>query len=279
MTVPTAELPGGDAMPVVGFGTGGLAGKELEDAVEEAIEAGYTRFDTAEGYGNEADLGRALEPYDREELFLASKVLPKNLDYESLIDACESSLDRLGTEYLDLYLIHWPNPTISLRESLAAMATLRDRGLVDNVGVSNFDAYGLSCARHVTDVPIAVDQIECHPWRQRPDVRDYCRKAGIVVDAAAPVARTEVFEDVVVRDLAESHDRAPSQIALKWAVENDVAVIPSSTDPTHIRENLDLFDWNLTDEDLERLEGLDRDRSVYTLSPTDWTDDTFGIPE
>lgn len=279
MSVPTAELPGGDAMPVVGFGTGGLAGRELETAVAEAIEAGYTRFDTAEGYGNEADLGRALEGYSREELFVTSKVLPSNLGYEPLIDACKSSLDRLGTDYLDLYLIHWPNPAISLRESLAAMATLRDRGLVENIGVSNFDPYQLSCARHVADVPIAVDQIECHPWRQRPDVRDYCREAGVVVDAAAPMARTEVFEDEVVRDLADSYDRSPSRIALKWAVEHDVAVIPSSTDPTHIRENIELFGWEMADEDLGRLDEIDRDRSVYNLSPTDWIDDTFGISE
>ncbi len=279
MAVQTVELPDGEAMPVVGFGTGGLAGDTLKDAVEEAIEAGYTRFDTAEGYGNEADLGSTLEGYPREELFVTSKALPSNLGYESLISACESSLDRLGTDYLDLYLIHWPNPAISLRESLAAMATLRDRGLVEEVGVSNFDPYQLSCARHVADVPIAVNQIECHPWRQRPDVRDYCRDVGVVVDAAAPVARTEVFEDEVVRDLADSYDRSPSQIALKWALEHDVGVIPSSTDPTHIRENVDLFDWDLADEDLERLEGIDRDRSVYNLTPTDWTDDTFGIPE
>lgn len=278
MSVPTAELPNGE-MPVVGFGTGGLTGRELEDAVDEAIEAGYARFDTAEGYGNETDLGRAIRKYPREGLFITSKVLPSNLGYESLIDACESSLDRLGTEYLDLYLIHWPNPAISLRESLAAMTTLRDRGLVRNVGVSNFSPYQLSCARHVADVPIAVNQIECHPWRQRPDVRDYCREAGVVVDAAAPVARTEVFADEVVRDLADSYGRSPSQIALKWALEHDVAVIPSSTDPTHIRENVDLFDWELVDEDLERLEKIDRERSVYNLSPTDWTDDTFGISE
>lgn len=159
------------------------------------------------------------------------------------------------------------------------MATLRDRGLIGNAGVSNFSPYQLSCARHVTDVPIAVNQIECHPWRQRPIVREYCQEAGVVVDAAAPVARTEVFADEVLQDLADSYGRSPSQIALKWAIESDVAVIPSSTDPTHIRENIDLFDWVFSEADRERLEGIDHDRSVYNLPPTDWTDDTFGIAE
>lgn len=279
MSTPTTTLPNGEEMPIVGFGTGGLTGETLERAVGDAVDAGYERFDTAEGYGNETDLGTAIDQYDREEVFLTSKVLPVNLHYESVIDACEASLDRLGVEYLDLYLIHWPNPAISLRETLTAMATLHDRGLVRSVGVSNFSAYQLSCAQHISDVPIAVNQIEFHPWRQQPEVREYCRKTGVTVDAAAPVARTEVFDEAVVEELADTHDRSPSQIVLKWALERGVGVIPKSTDPTHIRENVALFDWEVEEADLERLDALERDQSVYNLSPTDWTDDTFGIPQ
>jgi len=264
-------------MPLVGFGTGGLHDETLASAVDTAIDAGYTRFDTAEGYGNEAALGAALAGRDRESLFLTSKVLPKNLGYESVIESCEATLDRLDTEYLDLYLIHWPNPAISLRETMAAMATLRERGLVRNVGVSNFDAYQLSCAQHVSDVPVAVNQIEFHPLRQQPDVVDYCEEAGVVVDAAAPVARTRVFDDPVVADLAREYDRSPAQVVLSWAVEQGVAVIPKSTDPQHVRENAALFDWELSPEDRRRIDNLDRDQSVYNLDPTDWTDDTFGI--
>ncbi|WP_207588535.1 aldo/keto reductase [Halomontanus rarus] len=277
MSVPTVTLQGGETMPIVGFGTGGLDGGSLDDAIHTAVEAGYTRLDTAEGYGNEATIGDAVAEYDRDDLFLASKVLPSNLAYEAVLEACEASLERLGTDYLDLYLIHWPNPAVSLRETLSAMATLREEGLIRSVGVSNFSAYQLSCAQHISDVPIAVNQIEFHPWRQRPSLVDYCQETDVVVDAAAPLARTELFEDASVQTLAETYDRTPAQVVLRWALENDVTVIPHSSAPEHIRENLALFDWELTDEDCQRLDELDRDHSVYNLSPTDWTDDTFGI--
>ncbi|MFW6435563.1 MAG: aldo/keto reductase, partial [Halovenus sp.] len=127
---PTQTLPTGDELPQVGFGTYSLDGETTTDAVSTALEAGYTHIDTAEGYENEAEVGAAIADVDREELFLTSKVLPKHLGYDSLIQSCEASLDRLGTDYLDLYLVHWTNPAVSLRESLDAMETLVDRGLV-----------------------------------------------------------------------------------------------------------------------------------------------------
>lgn len=150
-------------MPVVGFGTSRLEGEELEAALRAALEAGYAHVDTAEGYGNEETIGEVLADYDRDDVFLTSKVLPTNLDDESVIRACEASLERLGTEHPDLYLTHWPNPAISLRETPHAMATLHEEGLVRNVGVSNFSAYQPSAAHHVSDAPIATNQIESHP--------------------------------------------------------------------------------------------------------------------
>ena len=189
-------LPSGDELPALGFGTWQLDGETLETSLRAALDAGYTHVDTAEGYMNEDVIGDVLSDYDRDEVFLTSKVLSKNLNYDSLIESCEASLDRLGTDYLDLYLIHWPNPAVSLRESLNAMATLHERGLVRNVGVSNFSAYQLSCAHHISDVPIAVNQIEFHPLFQRPDLVDYCRETDTVVEAAAPLARPENESDV-----------------------------------------------------------------------------------
>jgi len=264
-------------MPRVGLGTGGLNGDALQRTIHDAIGAGYTLIDTAEGYGNEAAVGEAIASHDREDLFLVSKVLPKHLEYESVIGSCNASLERLGTGYVDLYLIHWPNPAISLRETMDAMATLRATGTARNVGVSNFSAYQLSCAQHVSDVPIAVNQIEFHPWRQRPDLVEYCRETGVAVQAAAPLARTEVFEDETVVDLAADYDRPPAQIVLRWALQRNVAVIPNSATTAHLRANLDEGDWELDDADCRRLDGADRDHSVYTLPPTDWTDDAFGI--
>lgn len=278
MSVPTATLPNGE-LPVVGKGTYRLDGDTARTAVSAALDTGYTRLDTAEGYHNEGEIGDVLAEHDRENLFLTSKVLPKNLDYESVIDACESSLGRLGTDYLDLYLIHWPNPAISLRETLNAMATLHDRGLVRNVGVSNFSRYQLSAALHVSDVPIAVNQIEFHPYLQRPELVEYCQDNDVVVEAAAPLARTEVLDDPVVEDIAEKHDRTPAQVVLRWAIEKDVVVLPRSTSETHIQQNFELFDWELDPEDRRRIDDLDRDEPVYDDRAKSWDDDVWGISE
>jgi diketogulonate reductase-like aldo/keto reductase len=278
MAVPTHTLPSGDELPAVGLGTWKLDDETAKESVHAALDAGYTHVDTAEGYRNERGIGEALaeSEHDRDDVFLTSKVLPKNLTYDSLIEACEASLDRLGTEYLDLYLIHWPNPAISLRESLDAMATLSDRGLVRNVGVSNFSAYQLSCAHHVSDVPIAVNQVEFHPWFQRPDLVDYCRDTETVVEAAAPLARTEIFADEVVRELAETYDTSAAQVVLRWALDRDVVVLPKSSSPAHVRQNLEL-DWELDDADRSRLDDRDRDQPVYDTPARDWTGDTYGI--
>nr|WP_267621830.1 aldo/keto reductase [Halobium salinum] len=279
MTIPNVSLPSGDEMPMVGVGTWDLEGETVRESVRAALDAGYTHVDTAEGYMNEAEIGETLAEYDRDDLFLTSKVLPKNLGYESVLRACRDSLDRLDTDYLDLYLIHWPNPAISLRETMDAMARLHEEGLVRNVGVSNFSAYQLSAANHVSDVPVAVNQIEFHPWLQRPDLVDYCRESETVVEAAAPLARTEIFGDETVQELAEKHGRSPAQVVLRWAVERDVVVVPKSSSPAHVRENADLFDWELDEADRERLDDADRDAPVYDHPARDWSSDVYGISQ
>ena len=266
-------------MPRVGVGTWNIEGETVRESVRAALEDEYAHVDTAEGYMNESEIGDVLADYDREDLFLTSKVLPSNLNYDSVIESCEASLDRLGTDYLDLYLIHWPNPAISLRETLDAMERLHDRGLVRNVGVSNFSAYQLSAAQHVSDVPIAVNQIEFHPWFQRPDLVEYCRETDVAVEAAAPLARTEVLDDDTVQELADKYNRTPAQVVLKWAVENGIVVIPKSSSPDHVRENIDLFEWDLDEADRHRLDELDRDYPVYDTPARDWTGDVYGIAE
>jgi diketogulonate reductase-like aldo/keto reductase len=275
--VPTTTLRSGDELPTVGLGTWNLRDETAKASVRAALDAGYTHLDCAEGYHNEAEIGEVIAEYDREDLFLTSKVLAKNLDYESVVEACRDSLSRLGTDYLDLYMIHWPNPAISLRETLSAMATLQEDGLVRTVGVSNFSAYQLSCAHHVSDVPIVVNQIEFHPLFQRPDLVEYCRETDTTIEAAAPLARNAVLDEPVVQELADAHDRTPAQIVLRWALDRDVAVLPKSSSPGRVRENLALFDFSLADEDLARLNDLDRNEPVYDYPARDWTRDVYGI--
>jgi len=216
-----------------------------------------------------------IAEYERDDLFLTSKVLPSHLHYESLLDALARSLERLGTEYLDLYLIHWPNPAISIRNTLRALERAHEQGLIRNVGVSNFSSYQLRFARRIASVPIVANQIEFHPWYVRQDLLDYCQKHDIVVEAAAPLARTTVLEDPVIREIADRHDVMPAQVALRWAVEKDIVVLPKSTNPDHIRANLDLFDWSLDTEDMERIDQLDRQENVYMI---DLDDEVYGVP-
>lgn len=279
MTVPTTRLPSGDELPVVGKGTYELEGETVQEPVEMALDVGYTHVDTAEGYMNEPALGEVLADHDREELFVTSKVLAKHLNYESVIESAKQTLSDLQTNYLDLYLIHWPNPAISVRETMDAMATLKAQGLVRNVGVSNFDTYQLSAAMHVSDVPIAVNQIEFHPYLQRPELLEYCRKHGITVEAAAPLARTKVLDDPVIEELAETYDRTPAQIVLRWAIEKDVVVLPRSTSREHIEQNIDLFDFELDETDHARIDDLDRDEAVYDTRTREWDDDVWGMAE
>ncbi|WP_135305367.1 aldo/keto reductase [Haloarcula amylovorans] len=279
MTIPTTTLPSGDELPMVGVGTWQLDDDIVGDSVQAGLDAGYGHVDTAEGYHNEAAIGDALTDYEREDFFLTSKVLPKHLDYESVIASCEASLDRLDTEYLDLYLVHWPNPAISIRETMNAMAHLKAEGKVRNVGVSNFSAYQLSAAQHVSDVPIAVNQIEYHPWNTQDDVVKHCRETDTVVEAAAPLGRTEVFEDETIQAVAEEYDRSVPQVILKWAVENDVVPLPKSTSPDHVRANLELFDWDLAEEDRQRIDDIDHHQPVYDHPARDWTSDTYGISQ
>jgi len=274
---PTKTLLGGDELPMIGLGTWDLSGETITSSVRKALDVGYAHIDTAEGYMNEAEIGDVLTEYERDDLFLTSKVLPKNLDYEGVIRACKKSLDRLGTDYLNLYLIHWPNPAISLRETLDAMETLYEEGLIDNVGVSNFSAYQLSCAHHISNVPIAVNQIEFHPLFQRPELIDYCRESDTVIEAAAPLARTEIFDEQDVQDIANERGRSPAQVVLRWAIHRDVVVLPKSSSSNHIEANFDLWDWELTRDELATLDNLNRDEPVYDHPVRDWTGDVYGI--
>jgi diketogulonate reductase-like aldo/keto reductase len=274
-SIPAKILPSGDALPVVGFGTWDQDETDVHTALPVALDHGYTHVDTAEGYQNEAAIGEVLSQYDRSDLFLTSKVLPSNLHYESVLDSLRSSLEALGVEALDLYLIHWPNPAISLRETVQALERVHEEGRVRNVGVSNFGVYELKFAQKIADVPIAANQFECHPWYVRQDLVDYCHEHDIVVQAAAPLARAAVLDDPVVTEIAADHDVMPAQVVLKWALEKDIVVLPQSTTPDHIRANLNLFDWTLDADAFDRLDDLDRGQNVYQL---ELDDEIYGIP-
>lgn len=272
--IPTKKLKTGAEIPQIAFGTWDIDDKNVGKHVETAIKAGYSHIDTAEGYHNEAGIGKALKNHNREELFITSKVLPSNLNYESVIKACRRSLDKLNTDYLDLYLIHWPNPAVSLRETLAALKYLYDKDLIRNVGVSNFSAYQLNIALKITPVPLTVNQIEFHPWLYQKELLEFCQKNDLVVEASAPLARTEVLKDKTINQIADKYDKSAAQVVLKWELEKDIVVLPKSRSKTHIQENLELFDWKLDKKDIEKIDNIENNQRVYTI---DIDDDTYGI--
>lgn len=274
---PTRSLPSGDELPVVGFGTWRLHDETLHAALDAAIEAGYRHIDTAQAYGNEAEIGKHLAEYDREEFFITSKVVGSDLSYDGVIRSCHESVARLEAEYLDLYLIHFPNPTVSLRETLAAMSTLVDEGIIRNIGVSNFDAYRLSCALHITDVQIAVNQLEFHPMYQQPRTVAFCHEHDIVVEGAAPLGRGQVFDDASIEAIADRHDRSIAQVVLRWAIEREAVPLPRSGSPAHIEDNIDLFSWELDDAAVETLDEHPVTSPAYSMPTGHWSDETYGV--
>lgn len=272
--IPTRKLKTGSEIPAIGFGTWDISQENVAEKVKLALEAGYNHIDTAEGYKNEDGIGDVLTSQSRDDLFITSKVLPSNLNYESVLKACQRSLEKLGTNYLDLYLIHWPNPAISLRETLSAMKTLVDQGLVKNVGVSNFSVYQLNVALKISPVPIAVNQVEFHPWLYQQELLELCNQNDVVIEASAPLARTEVLQDETIIELAAKYDKSPAQIVLNWEVIKGIVPLPKSKSAAHIKENLAIFDWELLGDDVAKIDQITKEKRVYMIS---LDDETYGI--
>lgn len=260
----TVTLPNGTEMPMIGLGTWTLRGAEGERAVEKALDLGYRHIDTAEGYNNQPAIGRALaaSPVPREELFITSKVSRENLRYDDVLAACDETLAELGTDYLDLYLIHWPNRHIPMRETFRALTELHQQGKVREIGVSNFTIAHVREARDVSETAIAVNQVEYHPYLNQTELLEYCQQQGVALEAYSPLARGEVFQDPQLKDLAEKQGRSVSQIVLKWMFDKGIVLIPRSTSRRHLQANLDLFDWELDPAVREGIEGIEKERRL-----------------
>jgi len=256
------KLRDGNKIPALGLGTWQLTGETCVKAVRKAIELGYRHIDTAEIYGNQREIGRAIKGFPREELFITSKVWTNHLRYEEVLGACEQTLRDLGTEYVDLYLIHWPSEEVPVRETLEAMGELKRRGMVRSVGVSNFEVGHLREALRVARDLVVNNQIEFHPYRYPREVHEFCRREGIVVTAYSPLGRGRVLQDPVVREIAKKHARTPAQVCLRWALQKGAVVIPKASSVEHLRENLRIFDWELSERDMRMLDALNRNLSV-----------------
>ena len=258
MTDAMEYVDAGDArIPKLGLGTWQNTGPDCSKTVRTALDLGYRHVDTAQAYDNEAAVGEGIDrsDVDRDEVFLTTKVWRSNLRHQDVLDSVHESLDDLGVEYVDLLLIHWPHPRVPVEETLDAMAELRESGAVEHVGVSNFTRSQLQTARQVADVPVVADQVLYHPYKDQSDLQRYCAGNDVALTAYSPLARGEVLSDTVLERIGERHDRSAAQVALRWLVQQEnVVAIPKSSSREHLEENLAVFEFSLTDEEMARID-------------------------
>ena len=258
--VPTIALRDDGQIPQLGFGVFQIPQEDTVEACVVALQAGYRHIDTAALYGNEAEVGQAIHAagLDRSEVFITSKCWNDTQGYNEAINACKASLDRLEMTHLDLYLIHWPAPAQDKYvETWKAFIDLQKDGLVRSIGVSNFQQPHLERLIAETGVTPSVNQVELHPRFQQAGLRREHADLGIVTEAWAPLAQGAVLDDPVLTEIGEAHGKSTSQVALRWHVQLGNVVFPKSVTPERIAENIDIFDFHLTDDEMTRIEALD----------------------
>lgn len=261
-TMPTITLNNGVSMPAIGYGVFQVPDTETEQAVTNALAAGYRSIDTAAIYGNEAGVGRALAAagLPREDLFITSKVWIEDLGFEQTLAAYDASLAKLGLDYLDLYLIHWPAPEKGLYlDSWRALEQLLASGRVRAIGVSNFVPEQLQQILDLGGIVPAVNQVELHPALQQREIQEFNAAHGILTEAWSPLAQGAVLGEQAVTDIAAGHGRTPAQVILRWHLQQGRIIIPKSVTPARIAENLDIRGFVLTDSQMAALDALERD--------------------
>ncbi|MFJ9407045.1 aldo/keto reductase [Streptomyces sp. NPDC101393] len=260
-SVPDVTLSSGAKIPQLGFGVFQVEDDKTTAAVSTALEAGYRSIDTAAIYGNESGVGRALAEsgIPRAELFLTTKLWNADQGYDSTLAAFDTSLAKLGLDYVDMYLIHWPTPARDLYlDTWRAIEKLQADGRVRTVGVSNFQPDHLRRLLEHSAVTPAVNQVELHPYLQQAPLRAFHAEHGIATEAWSPLAQGALLEDATITSIARKHGTSPAQVVLRWHLQLGNIVIPKSVTPERIRANIDVFDFVLSAEDMDAVAGLDR---------------------
>jgi diketogulonate reductase-like aldo/keto reductase len=249
----------GEKVPALGLGTWRLSGEECVRIVERALVLGYRHLDTAQMYANEGEVGRGIRNsgVDREEVFLVTKVRTSCFSHDDVLRSTRESLKKLQTEYIDLLLMHWPNSGVPLGETLGAMTELQEEGAVRHIGVSNFPPPMVEEATgHAT---VYCNQVEYHPYGAQDEFLGQAKEMDYLLTAYSPVAKGRVSNDATLREIGESHGKTPAQVALRWLIQQDnVAAIPKAAREDHLRSNLEIFDFELSDEEMERVFALRR---------------------
>ncbi|MGG0410230.1 aldo/keto reductase [Peribacillus simplex] len=256
----TITLHNGVKMPQLGFGVFKVKnGNETVESVKKAIEVGYRAIDTAAIYENEEGVGQAIREcgVPREELFITSKVWNTEQGYETTLQAFDESLNRLGLEYLDLYLIHWPGKDKYL-ETWKALEKLYKDGKVKSIGVSNFHVHHLENLLANSEVKPVVNQIELHPLLTQVEIRDYCAKHEIKVESWSPLGRGNLLEEPTINHIAKKHGKSSAQVLIRWHMQHDLVVIPKSITPSRIEENAQVFDFSLSLNEMNQIDALNK---------------------
>ncbi|MBD5639629.1 aldo/keto reductase [Clostridium botulinum] len=252
-------LNNGVKMPLLGFGTYKAEnGNTVIQSVKEALRIGYRHIDTASYYGNEEGVGTAIKEsgIPREEIFLVSKVWNSDQGYEKTLKSFENSIKKLGTDYLDLYLVHWPQSLT--KETWKALEKLYKEGRVKAIGVSNFLVDHLKWLLEDVEIMPMVNQVEFHPQLIQKELMEFCSKNNIQLEAWSPLMRGKVFEIELLQDIAKKYEKTISQIVLRWDLQMGVVTIPKSVTPSRIKENADIFDFEISKEDMDRIQQLDK---------------------
>ena len=257
-------LNNGLKMPQLGFGVWQVEDDQATKAVAAALEAGYRSIDTAMIYKNEKGVGKALKDtkVPREELFITTKVWNSDQGYENTLRAFDESLERLGLDYIDLYLIHWPTPQFDQYvDTYKALEKLYHDGRVKAIGVCNFEIEHLERLLNECEVVPVLNQVECHPYLAQNELKEFCAKHQIYVEAWSPLDQGgEVLQDEVVQRIAKANGKTPAQTVLRWHLQNNTIVIPKSVTPSRIEENFQVFDFELTSAEMDEINQINKNR-------------------
>jgi diketogulonate reductase-like aldo/keto reductase len=259
-----ALLNNGVEIPWLGFGVFKMSdGQEVENAVKYALKTGYRSIDTAAAYHNERGVGKAIREsgIPREDIFLTTKVWNEDQRKKRVMAAFEESLERLGTEYVDLYLVHWPVPGC-YQETWRVMEEIYQSGRAKAIGVSNFQAHHLEDILRDGQIAPTVNQVEFHPFLVQPELAEFCHSHEIQVEAWSPLMQGQIVTVQAVREIAEKYQKKPAQIALRWDLQHSVVTIPKSSNPNRIAENARIFDFELSQADMDVLDALDEGRRI-----------------
>ncbi len=262
----------GQKVPALGFGTWKLSGEDCVKGVEHALSLGYRHIDTAQGYSNEAEVGRGLKnsSVSREDIFLVTKLRPDNFTQDQAVSTTRESLEKLDAGYVDLLLLHWPNPDVPIGETLGALNQFVEEGSVRHLGLSNFTPSLVEEAKQ--HAKIFANQVEYHPYLSQDKLIEQAKALDYLLTAYSPIAQGDIIDDTTLKEIGETHGKSPVQVTLRWLVQQDhVAAIPKASSEEHREGNFDIFDFELSDEEMKQIYDLRREeRLVDPNSGPDW---------